>query len=335
MTSGGYDLHFFYDAQNRPAIVSLDGISYVYMYNLQGDVIALIDSTGNLVVYYTYDAWGRITGRHGTLANSLGLLNPFRYRGYVYDEETGLYYLRSRYYNPQWNRFINSDALLNISSILGLNIYAYCNNIPVSFVDLDGMLSDAITTPYFKRNALAFSELSGGGCSGGVLSAGTWNLTHTLTMLFTPFVAFLFPSSTTFPTTATIPVQGEYSIAASVSIANPTDLSATSSELSPWEKPKEWHHIVAKKEENAKIAYCILIDLEIPINGSDNLVLLAYPVHRRLHTDAYYGYVNAVIKSAYKRGSDIGHPRESVLAALAKLRAQLEYMNLIYELGVY
>ena len=78
-----------------------------------GDVIALIDSNGKKVVEYKYDAWGRRLSKTGTMASTLGTLNPFQYRGYVYDEETGLYYLRSRYYNPEWGRFINGDLIVS------------------------------------------------------------------------------------------------------------------------------------------------------------------------------------------------------------------------------
>ena len=75
----------------------------------------------------------------GTLANTLGALNPFRYRGYVYDEETGLYYLRSRYYNPVWGRFINADSLLGKpGQLLGHNVFAYCNNTPIALYDSNG-----------------------------------------------------------------------------------------------------------------------------------------------------------------------------------------------------
>ena len=99
-------------------MVTFNGTAYAYLYNLQGDVIALIDSNGKKVVEYKYDAWGRILSKTGTMASTLGTLNPFRYRGYVYDEETGLYYLRSRYYNPEWDRFVNADANLNNSYVL-------------------------------------------------------------------------------------------------------------------------------------------------------------------------------------------------------------------------
>ena len=110
LTNAKNNLHFFYDARNKPAVVTFNGTAYVYLYNLQGDVIALIDSNGKKVVEYKYDAWGRILSKTGTMASTLGTLNPFRYRGYVYDEETGLYYLRSRYYNPEWARFLNADT---------------------------------------------------------------------------------------------------------------------------------------------------------------------------------------------------------------------------------
>ena len=132
MTRGNDELHFFYDAQNRPAVVVYNGTAYAYVKNLQGDIIAILDSAGSAVVRYTYDAWGMPTGTTGTMANTLGEINPFRYRGYVYDEETGLYYLRSRYCNPDWCRFVNCDAILTG------NLFAYCGNCVIGRTDPDG-----------------------------------------------------------------------------------------------------------------------------------------------------------------------------------------------------
>ena len=80
----------YYDAQNRPAVVDFNGTKYGYIVNLQGDVLGLIDSTGTEVVKYTYDAWGKVLSTTGSLASTLGTIQPFRYRGYVYDVETGL-----------------------------------------------------------------------------------------------------------------------------------------------------------------------------------------------------------------------------------------------------
>ena len=80
-------------------------VDYYYLYNLQGDVVALIDrATGTQVVEYVYDAWGKQVSCTGSMAATLGVENPFRYRGYVYDEETGLYALPARFYNPEWGR---------------------------------------------------------------------------------------------------------------------------------------------------------------------------------------------------------------------------------------
>lgn len=139
MTRGSNDLHFFYDAQDKPAMARFNGTDYFYVYNLQGDVVAMIDANGTQVVEYHYDAWGAPVTKTGSMAATLGTVNPFRYRGYVYDEETGLYYLRSRYYNPAWKRFINADAWLNVLGIANdTNVFAYCRNSSVKYIDKSG-----------------------------------------------------------------------------------------------------------------------------------------------------------------------------------------------------
>ena len=141
MTQGSNELHFFYDAQNKPAVVVYNGTPYTYVKNLQGDIVAILDSNKNVVVSYVYDAWGRPISCLGTMANTLGKINPFRYRGYVYDEETGLYYLMSRYYNSSLCRFIIVDKYAAIGQgTLGQNAFAYCLNDPVSMRDKDGRL---------------------------------------------------------------------------------------------------------------------------------------------------------------------------------------------------
>ncbi len=138
MTSGTDELHFFYDAQNRPAVVVYNGMAYAYVKNLQGDIVAILDENGNAVVSYGYDAWGSPLWCTGELAETLGKVQPFRYRGYVFDEETGLYYLRSRYYNPQWGRFANADALIGAGKLLSHNLFAYCSNCSVCYTDASG-----------------------------------------------------------------------------------------------------------------------------------------------------------------------------------------------------
>ena len=141
LKQGANEMHFYYDAQSRPAMVNFNGAYYTYLHNLQGDVVGLVDSSNNLVVEYKYDAWGRPTLKRSlTIAyDTLATLNPFRYRGYVYDEETGLYYLRSRYYNPVWGRPVNADIIIGyIAGVCSHNIFTYCHNQPVLFTDESG-----------------------------------------------------------------------------------------------------------------------------------------------------------------------------------------------------
>jgi len=137
-------IEFIYDNSGVAGIVYNSG-TYLYRKDGQGNIIALLDSNGNIVVEYKYDAWGNhaVLDANGADINDLshiGNLNPFRYRGYYYDEETGLYYLKSRYYDPEVGRFITIDDIsyLDPETINGLNLYAYCGNNPVMRVDENG-----------------------------------------------------------------------------------------------------------------------------------------------------------------------------------------------------
>ena len=113
-------------------MVTYNDVDYFYVYDLRGDAVALIDADGTQMVEYIYDAWGYLISKTGKMAATLGTLNPFCYRGYVYDEETELYYLRSRYYNPVWKRFINADSLAGVCSrISSHNVFSYCCNTPI------------------------------------------------------------------------------------------------------------------------------------------------------------------------------------------------------------
>lgn len=80
---------------------------------MQNDVIALIDDAGETVVEYKYSSWGKILSITGRKASTIGKINPFRYRGYYYDEETGMYYLKNRYYDPEIRRFISADSYIS------------------------------------------------------------------------------------------------------------------------------------------------------------------------------------------------------------------------------
>ena len=155
LKQGANEMHFYYDAQSRPAMVAFNGAYYMYLHNLQGDIVGLVDSSNNIVVEYKYDAWGKPTLKRSltTAYDTLATLNPFRYRGYVYDEETGLYYLRSRFYNPAWDRFVNADIYI-IASVeaVSTNVYAYCRDEPVKHSDIMGKwwFNDCVN--WFNKN---------------------------------------------------------------------------------------------------------------------------------------------------------------------------------------
>ena len=157
MTSGADELHFFYDAQNRPAVVVYNGVPYAYVKSLQGDIVALLNGAGNVVVSYAYDAWGAPIGKSGSMASTLGTVQPFRYRGYVFDEEIGLYYLRSRYYSAERCRYVNADSLLR-TNLITLNAYHYCRNNSISFRDAGGY-EETISYEFpFELNGAAMLE---------------------------------------------------------------------------------------------------------------------------------------------------------------------------------
>ena len=133
--------------------MNLNGAEYFYLRNAQEDIIGLIDGDGVRVVSYA-DSWGKpiVTdaekndtndtikdGVTGSLANTVGVKNPYRYRGYRYDAETSLYYLQSRYYNPEWGRFLNADGILGSQDeLLSFNMFLYCSNNPINGIDSNG-----------------------------------------------------------------------------------------------------------------------------------------------------------------------------------------------------
>ena len=139
ISDGTYTTSYAYDANGTPLTVTWNGAAYYYVTNLQGDVVAILNTSGSPVVQYAYDAWGKQLGISGSMATTLGTYNPLRYRGYVYDTETGFYYLQSRYYNPALGRFLNADAFTATGQgLTGNNMFAYCGNNPVNRNDKAG-----------------------------------------------------------------------------------------------------------------------------------------------------------------------------------------------------
>ncbi len=147
-------------------------VQYFYLKNAQNDIIGITDASGNIAAKYTYDSWGKlisITDENGadktTDTNFIGYINPLRYREYYYDNETGLYYLNARYYDPELGRLINADEILES----GLNTFIYCKNDPIACVDYTG-----------EDYVLLLSSFLGVGHGGHLLqdAEGNWHHHH-------------------------------------------------------------------------------------------------------------------------------------------------------------
>ena len=138
LVKGNDTLLFYYDSDGNATSFSYNGTMYFYVKNLQGDVIRIIDLAGTEVASYVYDAWGNIKDTKGE--PTIREINPIRYRGYVYDTETSLYYLQSRYYDPFTGRFLNADVYADTQSgtPLSTNMFAYCDNNSISMIDNSG-----------------------------------------------------------------------------------------------------------------------------------------------------------------------------------------------------
>ena len=180
-------LQYTYDEEGRPYSITWYGKTVYYVLNLQGDVIRLVDENGRIEAEYVYDAWGNVV--YSFDVNGFGTMNPFRYRGYYYDEDLGLYYLNSRYYNPGIGRFINADGYVSTGQgFLGHNMFAYCGNNPVNHRDSTGKYAEALFEEWvpsmwgliFVDGPLPIGDLIYGGVLmiGGVLALDNISENH-------------------------------------------------------------------------------------------------------------------------------------------------------------
>ena len=169
-TDGTNTWYFQYDTNGTPLGFIYNGVQYFYLTNQMGDVVVLSDSDGNIFAEYVYDAWGSLVTINTADENNaeqlaLANANPLRYRGYYYDNETGYYYLQSRYYDPSICRFINADtadiAQMTKDIPVGANLFAYCNNDPVNNDDPTGVYSGIIVYYYKPKSKAPSTSMFG------------------------------------------------------------------------------------------------------------------------------------------------------------------------------
>jgi len=149
-------IYYIRDEEGSLIGLKYNNMIYYYIKNIQEDIIGLMDSNYNLVCSYEYDSWGSIisikdnNNNEITDTSHIGLINPYRYRSYYYDTETKLYYLNSRYYNPEWGRFINADNYVNTKQgMLSINMFVYTENNPIIRVDKEGELWFQVASTIF------------------------------------------------------------------------------------------------------------------------------------------------------------------------------------------
>ena len=303
-------IKYLYDENGEPYGMRTndDGMFY-FVKNLQGDVEQIVAaSDGVRMITYKYDAWGNMTytlnlSSIETALASLIMLgnNVITYRGYNYDYETNLYYLQSRYYSPEWGRFLNADSFCDTNSgVLGTNMFAYGLNNPVNNTDPTGYAAAAIT-------------VGGITISYGAIIA----VVATLLYLVDPNIREAVNQTVylilfTAPSTVFNAVKR---VAQSISDAR----------KKPKTKQTHEHHIVAQKDRRAATSRSYLSKVGLTTSHQANKVHLNKNFHQHLHTNAYHSGVESLVKTGYNKGGKSG-----VLASLIIMNAILKISNSMF-----
>ena len=321
-------LIFVYDASGNPIGMShyengAQRGTYVFVKNIQGDIIGIYDDEGTCLVTYTYDAWGNVTVSYSNGgASTAARYNPFRYRGYYYDNETSLYYLNSRYYDPNVGRFLNADGYINANGdLLGFNMFAYCGNNPVNYKDDSGGSATLVVLGV----AIGLKELVGL----ALISVATIvvlkyaldpdfreGFNDTITSAWDDLVDGVGAIRGGITKAKNLIISGWESLSKGIG-----DSFANTKRQPDYRSRTERHHIVARTSPHALMARSILREVNIKIDSNENIIEIKTGLHRRLHTLTYYKLVDLIIVEAYESaGNDKIKQRDSVLSALGVIK---------------
>ena len=308
--TGNDVIWYIYDADGEILGLIYNGESYYYLKNQQGDVISIVDENMNVVNNYTYDAWGKVVAITGN--GTIGAVNPIRYRGYYYDNETGLYYLNSRYYDPEIGRFINADDtdyLGASGTVLGYNLFAYCENNPLNSIDSYGNFAlTASLVSFFVYAVVAVVAVS-------VVSSpsfiSAWNtmcrsIGNSLRGIVSNVQSLLDSLSK--------------SISKSLDKAKPTK-----------GKPYQYHHIVPRSyigwSTKAQIAKSRYHEAGYKQDDQINIIILKTGFHQTLNSHAYYNLLYAVVDAYYRKNDSKFEKRARMKMALETMRKILSSAN--------
>lgn len=231
------------------------------------------------------------------MASTLGAHNPLRYRGYVYDTETGLYYLQSRYYSPQVGRFLNADVFVSTGQgLLSNNIFAYCLNNPVMFKDVNGQSVTAAIAAGLKISADALNAIL---------------------LVCLVVVIVTNPQVQQWAETQRKIIEDKL-------------VDVLTRAIPPKNEKYHIHHIVAQKDTRAEPARQILALVHIDVNSLVNKIPVKESVHRHLHTTAYFNWVNVQVMTAYWESEPNSLQQyENVVETLLYLQMQILAWNAI------
>ena len=319
-TKGSDTIVFLYDEKANRYGFDYNGTKYYYIFNVQGDVIGILNQAGQKIVSYTYDPWGKVLSVDGSEASTIGQINPIRYRGYYYDTETGFYYLQSRYYDPTTRRFLNSDILVgNVGSVGQNNLFQYCSNNPVNLADPTGYLVGEIAV--FLLFVAVVASIP------AVIGAGASTALPSVEMPSFPVVEF---------PTIEVPVYNppasgySQSIADSVAIGGEiaVEQEATIAKPSKPRNPNDLHHIVPKALNDWRIDYARLrMEVaDIKLNDPVNLISLPRTFHARMHGNSYRDMVYDIFwrnTCGWNYSTSFQEKRADVLESLSYLRTRI------------
>ena len=289
-------LDFLYDENGMLyGLIKDNSSKYFYVRDYLQNILGIVDQSGKLVVKYKYDAYGNSKGIEDTSGCSLGSRNPFRYKGYYYDDDTEMYYCKSRFYVPKWRRWLNSDSIdyLEPQNITCLNLFAYCNNNPVMYVDENG------------HEGIAVLILL------GLAFLATYAATLSVKNDYSDSISGI-----------TNLIEEKVREALNTIRTN-IEIFAIGLKYKRIYDSNERHHIVAKGALRAYPARKILEMSNININDERNLVDVKKGYHRVMHTNAYYLLLNTSMIIAYSVNGSKGV--EDVLKIYKRILGGLTY----------
>lgn len=305
-------IKILYECWNENMLISLrddqagicgivyNNVPYYFVKNLQGDIIAIVNKDAETVARYSYDAWGVCTVTKDISGCDIANINPYRYRSYYFDLESGLYYLQSRYYDAQVGRFVNGDMVeiaVFKQDVLGHNLFGYGKNSSTNTVDMFGFSATLVI--------------------GGItLSAGQ---AIAIIAVFVICFSYIFDKSFRNAVNQMIIMFIQGLVDGVGYIANVINEIITKAKRGRKYSGYELHHIVAQKDFRAKLSRNLLKKYGISTYIKENTVSIKKTLHKHIHTNSYHAAVYLILLSVSKSKGSWYQKRQKLLAVLVSI----------------